>query len=35
MYDQLSNLYIKEIVRLHRIPLSMVLDCDTEFISKF
>jgi len=33
--EQLADLYIKEIVRLHGIPLSIVLDRDTKFISKF
>ena len=32
---QLANLYIKEIVRLHGVPLSIVLDCDTKFVSHF
>jgi len=32
---QLANLYIKEIVRLHGIPLSIVSDRDTKFTSKF
>ena len=33
--EQLAELYIKEIVRLHRIPLSIVWDGDTKFASKF
>ena len=33
--EQLADLYIKEIVRLHRIPLSIVSDQDTKFSSKF
>jgi len=33
--EQLANLYIKEIVRLHGVPLSIVLDCDTKFVSRF
>ena len=33
--EQLANLYIKEIVRLHGIPQSIVYDPDTKFTSKF
>jgi len=33
--EQLANLYIKEIVRLHGIPLSIMSDCGSKFISKF
>ena len=33
--EQLANLYIKEIVRLHGVPLSIVLDCYTKFVSRF
>jgi len=32
---QLAELYIQEIVRLHGGPLSIVLDRDTKFSSKF
>ena len=32
--EKLANLYIKEIVRLHGIPLSIVYDQDTKFASK-
>jgi len=33
--EQLEELCIKEIVRLHRIPLLIVSDRDTKFASKF
>jgi len=33
--EQLADLYLKEIVRLHGIPLSIVSDHDTKFVSKF
>ena len=33
--EQLADLYLKEIVRLHGIPLSIVSDRDTKFVSKF
>jgi len=31
--EQLAELYIKEIVRLHRVPLSIVSDRNTKFAS--
>ncbi|KAL4184968.1 hypothetical protein AMTRI_Chr10g228220 [Amborella trichopoda] len=33
--DRLAQLYIKEIVRLHGVPVSIVSDRDTRFTSKF
>jgi len=33
--EQLADLYIKEIVRLHAIPLSIISDRDTKFSSRF
>jgi len=33
--EQLADLYMKEIMRLHGIPLSIVSDQDTKFVSKF
>jgi len=33
--EQLADLYLKEIVQLHGIPLSIVLDRDTKFVSRF
>ena len=33
--EQLADLYIEEIVRLHGIPLSIVFDRDTKFVSTF
>ena len=33
--DKLAALYIKEIVRLHGIPVSIVSDRDARFTSKF
>jgi len=32
---ELANLYIKEIVRSHGVPLSFVSDHDTKFVSRF
>ncbi|WMV25404.1 hypothetical protein MTR67_018789 [Solanum verrucosum] len=29
------RLYIREIVRLHRVPLSIISDCGTQFASQF
>ena len=34
-FEKLVDLYIKEIVRLHGIPLSIVWEPDNKFISKF
>jgi len=33
--EQLADLYITEVVRLHGIPLLIVSDLDTKFVSKF
>jgi len=33
--SQLSWLYVKEIVRLHGLPKSIVSDCDPKFTSKW
>ena len=33
--EQLAELYVKEIVWLHGIPLFVVFDWDTKFVSKF
>ena len=33
--DKLTSLYVKEIVRLHGVPISIVSDRDTRFTSKF
>ena len=33
--DKLASLYVKEIVRLHRVSVSIVLDRDTRFTSNF
>ena len=33
--DKLAKLYIKEIVRLHEIPISIILDRDPRFTSRF
>ena len=32
--DKLAKLYIKEIVRLHRIPITIILDRDLRFTSR-
>ena len=32
---RLAELYVKEIVRLHGVPISIVSDRDTHFVSKF
>ncbi|KAK8511749.1 hypothetical protein V6N12_000792 [Hibiscus sabdariffa] len=34
-YDKLAELYIQEIVRLHRVPKSIVSDRDPKFTSRF
>ena len=33
--DKLAELYIKEIVRLHEIPISIISDRDLRFTSRF
>ena len=33
--DKLAELFIKEIVLLHEIPVSIILDRDPRFISRF
>jgi hypothetical protein len=33
--EKLANLYVREIVRLHGVPISIVLDGDPRFTSKF
>lgn len=33
--QQLTNVYVKEIVRLHGLPLSIILDHSVQFTSKF
>ena len=33
--DRLASLYIKEIVRMHGIPVSIVSDRDLRFTSRF
>ena len=33
--DRLAELYVDEIVRLHGVPLSIVLDRDQRFTSRF
>ena len=33
--EQLAKVYVKEIVRLHGVPLSIISDCGTQFTSMF
>jgi hypothetical protein len=33
--QELVPLYMKEVIRLHGMPKSIVLDCDAKFVSKF
>ena len=33
--EQLARIYVKEIVRLHGVPHSIISDCGTLFTSKF
>ena len=33
--DKLTELYIKEIIRLHGIPISIISDRDTRFTPRF
>lgn len=33
--EQLSKIYVKEIVKFHGVPLSIILDCGTQFTSMF
>ena len=33
--EKLANVYIREIVDSHGVPVSIVLDCDIKFISCF
>ena len=33
--ETLAQLYVDEIVRLHRVPVSIVLDRDPKFTSRF
>ncbi|GJT61891.1 putative reverse transcriptase domain-containing protein [Tanacetum coccineum] len=33
--ETLTRLYIKEIVSQHRVPISIILDCDSHFTSRF
>ena len=33
--EKLAKLYIKEIVRLHGVPITIVSDRDTRFVSRF
>ena len=33
--EQLVEVYVKEVVRLHGVPKSIILDCDTKFTLHF
>jgi hypothetical protein len=33
--DKLADLYVREIARLHGVPISIVSDCDPQFTSRF
>ena len=33
--DRLASLYVKEIVRMHGVPVSIVFDRDSRFTSRF
>jgi hypothetical protein len=33
--DKLAELYVREIIRLHGVPISIVLDCNPRFTSRF
>src|SRR3989442_13158334 len=33
--DQLATEYVNEVVRLHRVPISIVSDRDPQFLSRF
>ena len=33
--SKLAELYIREVIRLHRLPVSAVPDCDPRFTSQF
>ena len=33
--DKLANIYMTEIVRLHGVPVSIVFDRDSKFVSRF
>ena len=35
LLDKLAELYISKIVRLHRVPLSIIYDQDSRFLSHF
>ena len=35
MAREVAWLFLKEVMRLHRVPKSIVLDCDTNFMSTF